>query len=51
MGSAAYDRYWRAPPTLAAHAQRLLALYEGLLGEAVGRPSERAIMQPATGAA
>ena len=34
MGAAAYDGYWRDPPTLAAHARQLIRLYEMI---AVGR--------------
>jgi glycosyltransferase involved in cell wall biosynthesis len=31
MGRAAYARYWAAPPTPAAHARKLVRLYEGVL--------------------
>ena len=31
MGRAAYERYWRSPPTTAAHAERLLACYRRIL--------------------
>lgn len=33
LGRAAYDRYWRAPPTPKAHAARLIELYETMLGD------------------
>lgn len=41
LGRAAYDRYWQAPPSLEAHAARLVALYRGMLGA-----SARAAPQP-----
>jgi glycosyltransferase involved in cell wall biosynthesis len=43
MGRAAYDRFWAAPPTPAAHAVRLMAVYDSMLsraGEVARRPAE-----------
>lgn len=37
FGRAAYDRYWQAPLTLAAHARALLALYRRLAEESFMR--------------
>lgn len=51
LGSAGYERYWRAPPTARAHAEALLALYGRMLGEATARRSERAIAEAAADAA
>ena len=34
LGQAAYDRYWRAPPTPAAHAERLVEVYRSVLDAA-----------------
>ena len=33
MGQAAYDRYWRAPPTLARHLDALESLYRTILAQ------------------
>ena len=32
LSRAAYDDYWRAPPTLEAHVERLMAIYDDLAG-------------------
>lgn len=37
MSRAAYDAFWRKPPTLGRHADRLLDVYRSILG-AAGRP-------------
>lgn len=37
FGRTAYDRYWQAPLTLAAHARALLALYRRLAEESFMR--------------
>jgi glycosyltransferase involved in cell wall biosynthesis len=34
MGRAAYERYWAAPPTAAAHAAALVGVYESMLAAA-----------------
>jgi glycosyltransferase involved in cell wall biosynthesis len=43
MGREAYERYWRSPPTTAAHAERLIACYRTILEEA---PVEGSMARP-----
>ena len=41
LSQAAYQDYWRAPPTLAAHVERLMAIYADLAGRGAPSAGER----------
>ncbi|HEY8565045.1 MAG TPA: glycosyltransferase [Beijerinckiaceae bacterium] len=46
LGQEAYRRYWLAPPTRAAHARRLVTLYENMLQGDPARAPQRVILAP-----